>query len=70
MDRRQRIMVRDRCTCYVCGRVTMDGQADHKTPLHLGGADTDDNLAWICTEPCHKDKTARESGERARLTSV
>lgn len=70
MDRRRRIMVRDRCTCQAdgCGRVTIDGQADHIVPLWQGGADADNNLQWLCTH-CHAAKTAREAAARAHQTA-
>ena len=49
--------------CYACGRVTLDGEVDHKRPLSQGGSDTDErNLGWICREPCHAEKSERERG--------
>lgn len=38
---------------------------DHRAPLKDGGAHTLDNMQTLC-QPCHKAKTAREAGERAR----
>jgi len=58
-----RIAQRDEYTCQVCGRVTVDGEVDHLTPLHLGGAESDENRQWLCLE-CHAAKTERE--ERGR----
>ena len=58
-----RIAQRDEYTCRVCGRVTVDGEVDHLTPLHLGGAESDENRQWLCLE-CHDAKTERE--ERTR----
>jgi len=45
-------------------RVLVDGEVDHKTPLHLGGAESDANRQWICKEPCHRLKTESEEKER------
>jgi len=61
---RKRIMLRDGYKCQVCGRVLVDGEVDHKTPLHLGGAESDANRQWICKEPCHRLKTESEEKER------
>lgn len=38
---------------------------DHIVPLKDGGAHTLENMQTLC-QPCHKAKTAREAGERAR----
>jgi 5-methylcytosine-specific restriction protein A len=62
----ERIKVRDRFTCYVCGRVTLEGDVDHKVALSNGGTDEDSNLGWICREPCHRDKSIRDAGGRPR----
>lgn len=64
--RNERIAVRDMYTCQVCGRVAdrSEGQVDHRIPLAQGGTDGDDNLQWICTEPCHREKTERENARR------
>ena len=66
---RQRIMLRDGYTCQVCGRVTADGQVDHKTPLHLGGAESDENRWYLCTV-CHDEKTEQEQQDRGRVNSL
>jgi 5-methylcytosine-specific restriction endonuclease McrA len=62
---RQRISLRDEYTCQLCGRVTAQGQVDHKTPLHLGGAESDENRQWVCTE-CHEIKSAEEEKGRGK----
>jgi 5-methylcytosine-specific restriction endonuclease McrA len=62
----ERIKVRDRFTCYLCSRITIEGDVDHKVPLSKGGTDEDDNLGWICREPCHREKTARDAGATPR----
>jgi len=60
---RERIAIRDEYTCQICGRLTVDGEVDHKTPLHLGGSACSDlNLQWLC-KCCHKEKSKKE-GER------
>jgi 5-methylcytosine-specific restriction protein A len=51
---------RDQYTCQSCGRVTEDGECDHIVPLSQGGTDDLSNLQWLCREPCHRAKTARE----------
>jgi len=58
-----RIAQRDEYTCQVCGRLTVNGEVDHKTPLHLGGSESDANRWWLCGE-CHAAKTEREEKER------
>jgi len=43
-------------------------ELDHKTPLYLGGADSDENCQLLCVEigadgrkaGCHIDKTAED----------
>lgn len=60
------VKIRDQYTCYVCGRVTDEGDCDHKVPISKGGTDSLDNLAWICRIPCHRDKSIREAGGKVR----
>jgi 5-methylcytosine-specific restriction protein A len=52
---------RDQWTCQSCGRITEDGECDHIVPISLGGSDDMSNLQWLCKEPCHREKTAREA---------
>lgn len=61
---RERIGLRDEYTCQICGRLTARGEVDHKTPLHLGGKESDENRQWVCAEPCHREKTEREEKGR------
>lgn len=64
---RERVLKRDRYLCLHCleaGRVTPAEEVDHITPLHLGGADSDDNKQSLCRS-CHAAKTAQEARERA-----
>lgn len=65
----QRIAMRDEYTCRKCGRVTAQGEADHKTPLHLGGGDNDENKQWLCVD-CHAEKTKQEQYDRGRVKSL
>lgn len=58
----EQVKQRDRYICQKCGKVTEDGDADHKVPLAKGGTDDLDNLQWLCREPCHRDKTLKEMG--------
>ena len=60
---RDRILLRDEYTCRICGRVSADLEVDHITPLHLGGAESDQNRQAIC-KPCHKAKTEKEEKGR------
>ena len=62
--RRKRILERYLYCCHVCGQKGAD-EVDHVVPLAEGGVDTEDNLAPIHREPCHREKTAAES-RRAR----
>jgi len=60
---RDRIKVRDRCICKACGKITIDGEADHQIPLCEGGSNDDSNMAWLC-RPCHARKSAAENARR------
>jgi len=61
---RERIALRDDYICQICGRATAQGEVDHIVPLSSGGGNNEDNLQWICREPCHREKTEREERER------
>lgn len=39
---------------------------DHKVPLWAGGDDSLGNLQVLC-QPCHREKTQEEAGQRKRL---
>jgi len=60
---RERILLRDEYTCRRCGRVSRDLEIDHITPLHMGGAESDENRQSLCPE-CHEKKTAEEEKGR------
>lgn len=53
-------MERDDAICHVCGLGGAD-QVDHVIPLAEGGGDGMDNRRPIHSEPCHREKTAREA---------
>ncbi len=62
---RERIALRAGYQCEICGRVTGPtyGVVDHNQPLHLGGAENDENRQWICGT-CHDKKTKQEQRDR------
>jgi len=60
---RKRIMLRDNYTCQKCGQVTAHGEVDHVVPLHLGGAESDDNRQYLCCD-CHNEKSLEEEKRR------
>lgn len=60
---RERILLHDNYTCRECGRVGTDLEIDHITPLHLGGAESDENRQSLCVD-CHKIKSAEEEKGR------
>ena len=62
---RERILLRDGYTCRACGRVSVDLVVDHIIPLHLGGAESDENRQALC-RACHDLKSEREEKERGR----
>lgn len=53
---------RDQYVCQACKRLTDKGACDHIVPVSKGGTDEMSNLQWLCN-PCHDDKTERESAE-------
>ncbi len=55
---RYRIMQRDNSICQRCGRGIPDGvklAIDHKIPVEMGGAGSDENL-WVLCEECNLGK--------------
>ena len=62
----ERIKQRDQYTCQKCGRVTDEGDVDHRIPLAKGGTDKDDNLQYLCRVPCHRDKTITDNGSSVK----
>lgn len=63
------IAKRDGRKCATCaasrGRTFAWFHLDHRLPLADGGTATEDNLQLLCPD-CHKIKTGREAGERAK----
>lgn len=65
---RQRVLARDLGLCSSCarqGRTTAASCVDHIRPRAQGGTDDMSNLSSLC-DPCHRTKTALESGKRIR----
>lgn len=66
MRLRQVVLDRDGYLCQHCaarGVVELAREVDHVVPLHLGGADHEDNLQSLCVA-CHQAKSADEERER------
>ncbi|MFE1111224.1 HNH endonuclease [Streptomyces rochei] len=63
---KRQVMARDHGCCYVCGGEGAD-ELEHKIPVSQGGAARDlNNLGMIHSDPCHREKTAREAAEGSR----
>jgi 5-methylcytosine-specific restriction protein A len=65
---RKRILARDKHLCQPCrrkGKLTSGTEVDHITGKADGGTDDEANLQAICT-PCHRAKSAEESGRPLR----
>ena len=60
---RQRVALRDSWICQICGKIALEGEADHVVPLHLGGSNSDANLQWL-HEDCHRLKSKSEGKSR------
>ena len=68
----QRILKKQKMLCACgCGVKLEKGAIDfdHIVPLHLGGADSPDNLRALRLE-CHKIKTVTESKVRAKIRRI
>lgn len=69
--KRMSVLVRDKFTCAMCGRIGMDTSklvADHREP-HRGDETLfwdDDNLQTLCKSPCH-DKHKQRMEQAFRL---
>lgn len=64
---RRSTLARDSWTCRGCGVVDRSGrslQADHITPLSLGGDNSLENMQTLCVE-CHSKKSKMEQAEAA-----
>lgn len=71
----QRVRIFDAAggVCHLCG-LKIDGtrerwDVEHRTPLHMGGADDPSNMSPAHVG-CHRDKTAAEATTRARCDRV
>src|SRR4051812_44495176 len=54
--------------CHICRQQIRDGErwdAEHVTPLSMGGADNDTNLRPAHVK-CHRAKSNAEAGQRAK----
>jgi 5-methylcytosine-specific restriction endonuclease McrA len=65
--RREFVLMRDAGICHVCG-LGGANEVDHVIPLSENGPDDLDNLRPIHSEPCHRQKTAKEA-QRVRNSS-
>ena len=61
---KKRILLRDGFECQVCGHVAVDLIVDHRVPLAIGGAESDENRQLLCPT-CHDVKSAKEAEERS-----
>ena len=68
MAKRQRVAERYRYRCAKCGKpwVSNRDHIDHVIPREQGGSNDESNLQPLCSEPCHRLKTAAEAAARAR----
>lgn len=70
-DTRRAVWQRDKGRCYLCGtRVgRREWELEHIRPLYEAHGDINfwklDNCGTACVD-CHKEKSAREAGERAK----
>lgn len=61
---RERIFLRDEGVCQHCKKFTINFEIDHITPLHLGGAESDENRQLLCI-PCQNEKSKQEGRDRS-----
>ena len=61
---RERIILRDGAACRKCEKMAGRLVVDHIVPLHLGGAESDENRQLLCEVPCHRDKCLEEEKMR------
>jgi len=58
---RKKLFESDQGYCRACGTYTENWQADHITPVYLGGSACGiDNFQTLCVE-CHKEKTYNDA---------
>lgn len=68
--RRNRVMRQNNHACRECKSKAGPFAIDHWIPLWLGGGEDDGNLAPLCVEPCHREKTKREAKARAKIKRI
>lgn len=51
--------------CAKCGRFDQKGECDHVVPLWQRGADSIENIQWLC-RACHLRKSVGEAPIRAK----
>lgn len=67
-----RVFQRAKGACHISGRQIRPGdkwEAEHIVALHAGGENKESNLAPALVEP-HKEKTAAERREKAKIDAV
>lgn len=60
---RERIILRDGAACRKCGKMVGRLEVHHEKPLHLGGAESDENRMLLCVA-CHRILSDAECKER------
>lgn len=74
-DMREKVLKRDKYKCVKCGywskgQYHPDLEADHITPIALGGDEWDlDNLQTLCND-CHRIKTKEDIRKIAQLRKI
>lgn len=69
---RQRVFDRERSCCHLCSQPIQAGEAwdlDHVIALINGGENRETNLK-PAHRKCHKDKTARDVAEKAKVAAI
>lgn len=69
---RERIFLREKGVCHLCRMKIMAGEAwevEHPEALSLGGSAAEDDCK-VAHVKCHKQKTAKEAGQRAKESRV
>ena len=56
--------------CYICGSTDGPFDIEHPLQLWMGGTDQDEELKPVCRFTCHKVKSAKDAGERAKVRSL
>ena len=64
-----RILERYSGACALCQSLDGPFEFDHIHQRAIGGPDDEDNLRPLC-KPCHKRKTAKDAGVRAKIRRI